>query len=151
MASPRREVTGLDLSLFEDTGFEKADSAILKTPSEKEYYESIFYGMMNKIDDEVSGKNEYNLIQTSSSRRFIYTNDSCISLIHAVSRDRKLDIHVVMRSTDITEKLEHDLNFIYYLSSQIFKRLSKMTKIELVQIKFNFNSAHILNHINPVC
>tara|TARA_R110001583_G_scaffold7985_23_gene39052 strand:+ start:916 stop:1854 length:939 start_codon:yes stop_codon:yes gene_type:complete len=151
MASPRSEATSLCLSLFEDTGFEKADSAILKIPSEKEYYESIFYGMMNKIDAEVSGKNEYNLVQNSSSRRFIYTNDSCISLVHALSRDRRLDIQVVMRSTDVTEKLENDLNFIYYLSSQIFKRLSKMTKLELVQIRLNFNSAHILNHINPVC
>ena len=114
-ASPRKEATGIRVRLFEDTGFEKADRAILKTPSEKEYYEGIFHGMMCKIEDEISGKNEYNLPQTSSSRRFIYTNDSCISLIHAVSRDGILDIHTVMRSTDVSEKLESDLNFIYYL------------------------------------
>jgi len=150
-ASPRREATGISLRFFEDTGFENVDSSILKTPSEREYYESIFYGMMKKIEDEISGKNEYNLVQTASSRRFIYTNDSCISLIHATARDKILDIHAVMRSTNVTEKLENDLNFIYYLSSQIFNRLGVMTDLESVQVRLNFNSAHILNYINPVC
>jgi len=148
-ASPRNECTGMQLTLLVDNQFKGASSDILNLPSEREYYGEIFHGMLKKIDDEIAGKNEYNLSQTSSSRRFIYTNDSCISLIHAMCRDNTLDLHIVMRSTDVLDKLEHDLNFIYYLSSQIFKKIVKLTTIEKVQIRLNFNSAHILSGINP--
>jgi hypothetical protein len=151
MASPRREATGMTLTLFEDTGFEKADSEVMNTPGEKDYYGSILSGMMQKIDDELSGRNEYEVVQTSASRRFIYTNDSCISMIHAMYRDRVLDMHVVMRSTNVAEKLEHDLKFIHYLSQNVYLKMSDICDIDTVQLRIGLNSAHILGEVNPAC
>ena len=148
-ASPMNECTGMSLTLFPDSQFSGASREILNLQGEKEYYGKIFYSMLRKIRDEIAGKNEYSLAQNAFSRRFIHTNDSCISLVHAVFRDTVLDIHVVARSTNVLEKLRHDLEFIYYLSSQISRELSKLTKIEKVQIRLNLNSAHILSAINP--
>ena len=148
-ASPMNECTGMSLTLFPDCQFSGATREILNLQGEKEYYGKIFYGMLRKIRDELAGRNEYDLAQTISSRRFIHTNDSCISLIHAVCREETLDVHVVARSTNVLEKLKHDLDFIHYLSSQIFRELSKLSKIKKVQIRLNLNSAHILSSINP--
>jgi hypothetical protein len=151
LSSPRNEAAGLQFSLYEDGNFESVNPEILNLESEKDYYGLIFNSTLSKISDEIDGKNEYSKKQNISSRRFIHTNDSCISLIHSICRDGTLDIHMVLRSTDVEEKLYHDLEFLYYLCSQITKKLRSIGKINSIKMRFCFNSAHILKTVNPAC
>ena len=70
-----------------------------------------------KISNELSGNNEYNRIESiSNSRRFVYTDDSCISFIQLSIRNKKMDFHVVIRSSDVENIFPHDLKFLYYSS-----------------------------------
>lgn len=151
MASPRNEASGISLTFYENLGFEDVKSSVMSTKSESKYYKKILNGIIKKIKQEIKGNNEYNLPQGLSSRRFIYTDDSCISLIHATCRNSVLDLHVVFRSTDVQEKLSHDLNFIYYLSKEVYNVLKDLGRIESVRYRLFFNSAHILKVFNPVC
>ena len=97
---------------------------------------------MYKIDSELKGNNEYNRIEDKTSRRFIFTEDTCISLIHATIRDDLLDLHCVCRSTDVKNKFSHDLKFLYFLASKIWKRFEDDCK--MTRIRINLNAAHIV-------
>ncbi len=150
-ACPRNEACGLSLKFYEDLGFEHINTNIMELESEREYYREIHDGLLRKIKLEIAGENEYRLPQTLASRRFIYTNDSCISFIHVTCRDNILDFHTVFRSTDVQDKLFHDLEFIYYLSSQVYKILKTTGTIKKIRYRLFFNSAHILKSFNPAC
>ena len=84
----------LAFTIYDDGKFENVDSNILKYEPEAEYYEKIFTSLHNKITAELDGKNEYSRREDHSSRRFVYTNDSCISFIQVTVRDDVLDFHV---------------------------------------------------------
>ena len=69
--------------------------------------------VLKKIRDERTGLNPYGKPQTKNSRRFIYCNTECISLIHASYRDTILDVHFVLRSSEVKTTFENDLEFLY--------------------------------------
>ena len=48
---------------------------------------------------EFAGLNSYGVPQKHDSRRFIYTDDSCISMIHALWRNNKLNVSATLRSS----------------------------------------------------
>ena len=132
----------LSFTFYDDGKFENANSSILKYEPEKEYYEKIFTSLHRKIADEISGKNEYNREEDHSSRRFVYTNDSCISFIQVAVRDDVLDFHTVIRSSDVKRVLVYDMLFLYYLASTCFERFSD--KCSSARLRFNLNSAHVV-------
>jgi len=98
--------------------------------------------MLGKIEKELTGKNEYNRKEDITSRRFVYTNESCISFIQYTFRNDILDCHFVLRSSNAKDTLKYDLQFLYYLTSRVYE----MLKIEKkrVRMRVNFNSAHII-------
>ena len=140
--SPRAECNTLSLTLYDDGEFKESNSNILMCEGESNYYKRIYNTFMKKIDDELKGNNEYNRIEDIFSRRFIFTEDTCISLIHATIRDNLLDLYCVCRSTDVKNKFPHDLKFLYFLASKICKRFEDNCK--MTRIRINLNAAHIV-------
>ena len=138
----KKECTTLSLTLYDDGEFKEADSDILMCEGEADYYKRIYNDFMKKIDDELKGNNEYNRIEDSLSRRFIFTEDTCISLIHATVRDGLLDLHCVCRSTDVKNKFPHDLKFLYFLASNVAKKFED--KCKMTRLRINLNAAHII-------
>ncbi len=132
----------LQFTLYDDGKFEEANKESMDYCPEKEYYEKIYRRLHSKIDNEMLGKNEYSRVESSSSRRFIYTDDSCISFIQLSIRNRVMDFHVVARSTDVKNIFPHDLKFLYYLASTCFGKFED--SCDSARLRFNLNSAHII-------
>ena len=75
----------------------------------RRYYDDILNKLRQKIRDEKKGNNEYNLCQTEASRRFVYTDDRCISFMQFLFRDNIFDCSIVLRSSDASEIFDYDL------------------------------------------
>ena len=112
-------------------------------PSEADYYSGIYNDLHDKINKELRGENEYSRTQDITSRRFVYASDSCISFIQVAIRNRVMDFHVVIRSSDTKNIFPHDLKFLYYLASTCYKRF--VNTCSSVRMRFNLNSAHIIS------
>ncbi|MAG27592.1 hypothetical protein CMI47_18825 [Candidatus Pacearchaeota archaeon] len=140
--SENHEVFPLQVTLYDDGEFEEATHSILEFEPESEYYIKILLAFLNKIDAEMKGKNEYSRKESIFSRRFVYTDDSCISFIQASQRNSIMDFHCVIRSCNVRELFEHDLRFIYYLASECWKRIGG--GCTSARIRVNLNSAHII-------
>ena len=88
-------------------------------------------------------KNEYKRIEDFTSRRFVHTDDTCISFIQVAVRDGLMDFHTVIRSSGTNSVFPYDLKFLYYLASTCYNRFNN--HCDYVRIRFNLNSAHIVN------
>ena len=132
----------LSFTLYDDGEFEEASPDILSYEPEAEYYDKIFKSIHDKITNELSGKNEYERREDHNSRRFVYTNDSCISFIQFAIRNRIMDFHTVIRSSNVESVFQHDLKFLYYLASTCFNRFT--ANCDSIRMRFNLNSAHIV-------
>lgn len=141
-ASDNLEASHINLTMYDNGNFSSVDSSVLKYKPEKDYYSKIINKTIGKIESELSGKNEYNRKETVNSRRFVYTDDTCISFAQFTVRNNILDAHFVFRSSNSKDTLKYDINFIYYLTSRVYEQL----KIDNhnCRIRINFNSAHII-------
>lgn len=133
----------LAFTLYDDGEFEEATKTSMLHKPEEKYYERIYKSLHGKISDEIMGKNEYSRCEPVSSRRFVYTDDSCISFIQVSIRNRVMDFHSVVRSSDVKNIFPHDLKFLYYLASTCYERFSK--ECDSIRLRFNLNSAHIIS------
>jgi len=118
------------------------DLTVLDFPQEKEYYEKIEFEFFNKIFREFTGLNEHNQAQKHDSRRFIYTDDSCISMIHVLWRQNKLNVAATLRSSNISKTLWADYEFLKILSVKTAKEMS-LPEDCVVNLTVNIRSAHI--------
>jgi hypothetical protein len=132
----------LSFTLYDSGEFEEADATILDYIPEKDYYKGIFKKLHDTIDDECLGKNSYNRIEDHRSRRFVYTDNTCISFIQVSVRDGVMDFHTVIRSTDVKNIFPYDLKFLYYLASTCYDKFKD--HCDRVRMRFNLNSAHII-------
>ncbi len=144
-ASSDYEATPLIFTLYDDGSFFEVDPSVMSYEPEREYYERILTTMMQTIKDELSGHNPYNRVETVNSRRFIYTDDTCISLIQASYRENILDMHFVLRSSEVATTFRYDLKFLHYLTSLVYTALGLNRSKDIVRMRFNLNSAHILS------
>jgi len=140
-ATPRKESYPLSFTIYDDGKFDEASPDILNYENEKEYYDMIRSSLLRKIDMELVGDNEYARVETVKSRRFVYTDSSCISFIQVSIRDEVMDFHCVIRSTDVKNIFPYDIKFLYFLASECFNKLGCAKKARL---RFNLNSAHII-------
>ena len=133
----------VDVQCKEEVKIDSLDYTVLNFPQEKSYYEDITQKIEQKLFKEFAGLNDYNMPQKHDSRRFIYTGDSCISLIHALFRQNKLNVSVTMRSSNVIKTLWADYEFLKILSVKISElmRLDESTPIVLT---INIRSAHIV-------
>jgi hypothetical protein len=123
---PNREAVGCRFRLTLDpTSLSVPDASILRHPPEEVYYAKILSGVLQNIDDELKGKNEYGVKQNQYyTRRFIFTQDSCISLVHTILRGDNLNMRVYCRSSNAKDVFSYDVQFICYLFSRIYARLA---------------------------
>lgn len=118
------------------------DYSVLEYPKEKEYYEKITSDCLNKLFKEFSGLNEYKIPQKHDSRRFIYTDDSCISMIHFLYRKNILNVSVHMRSSNVINTLWADWGFLKILSVKVANDMN-LNDVQ-IDITLNIRSAHIV-------
>ena len=132
----------IDVQCKESVDKNNLDLTILNFPQEKEYYEKIEFEFFNKIFREFVGLNERNQAQKHDSRRFIYTNDSCISIIHVLWRQNKLNVSATLRSSNVSKTLWADYEFLKILSVKTAKEMS-LPEDCVINLTVNIRSAHI--------
>ncbi len=133
----------VDVQCKEEIDISSLDYSVLNFPQEKSYYEDITQKIEQKLFKEFAGINDYNMPQKHDSRRFIYSGDSCISLIHALFRQNRLNVSVTMRSSNVIKTLWADYEFIKILSIKIADLMS-LDKSIPVDLTINIRSAHIV-------
>ena len=141
--SGKKEVSPLNLSLQFDKIDLFNDPKIMDHPPEKNYYATIKNGVLKNIKKEISGDNEYGRSQDpKTTRRFVFTQDSCISLIHTMLRNNVLNVHVVCRSSDVVNTFPYDLKFLIHIAASI---RSELDLNNTVILNCAMNSAHIID------
>ena len=141
-ASTNLEACGINLTMYDDGNFSHIDNSVLNYEPEKKYYADITAKMLGKIEQELTGKNEYSRKENIDSRRFVYSSESCISFIQYMFRNDMLDCNFVIRSSNTKDTLKYDLQFLYYLTSRVCNMLQIHKK--RVRLRVNFGSAHII-------
>lgn len=133
----------IDVQCKEKVDKNNLDFTVLNFPQEKEYYKKIEFEFFNKIFREFTGLNEYNQAQKHDSRRFVYTDDSCISMIHVLWRQNKLNISAILRSSNVSKTLWADYEFLKILSVKTAKEMS-LPEDCVINLSVNIRSAHIV-------
>ena len=133
----------VDVQCKEVVNRDKLDCTVLDFPEEKTYYEKIEYDFFNKIFREFSGLNSRGQPQKHDSRRFVYTDESCISMIHVLLRQNKLNVVATLRSSNVTKTLWADYEFLKILSVKTAKEMSLPNDIQ-INLTVNIRSAHIV-------
>lgn len=139
------EKVGLNLVHYDDGMFDDVSEEMLRYEKEKVYYDKIRRKLLKKIDNELAGANEYGREETHESRRFIYTDDSCLSLCHFMLRNEFLYGDFYLRSSETKETLQYDMNFIKSLTRDVFSKLSEFSDIKMCKISLKIGSGHIIN------
>lgn len=114
-------------------------------PPEEAYYTRILSAVLQNIGDELAGRNEYCRREApGATRRFIFTQDTCISLLHTLLRDGHLRMRVYCRSSNAQDVLEHDLRFICHLFGRVRAHLlAQGCEPSTLSIDVELGSAHI--------
>jgi thymidylate kinase len=133
----------IDVQCKEVVDRDKLDFTVLDFPEEKEYYEKIENEFFNKIFREFAGLNSKGQTQKHDSRRFVYTDESCISMIHVLWRQNKLNVVATLRSSNVTKTLWADYEFLKILSVRTAKEMSLSNDVE-INLTVNIRSAHIV-------
>ena len=136
------ECLGLNFTLFDPGTFESIDEGDLLYDKEVDYYNDIVVEIKQKIQKELAGNNKYKKKEDKFSRRFIYTSNTCISLAHFIYRNEGLDCKFFLRSSNVKDTLYYDLNFLNYLSKEVYNTLDIENKF--CRMNFVINSGHII-------
>ena len=136
----------MSLTFYDDGAFDEGqeEAEIFADEEEGNYYKDVYDKFIGKIRDEISGNNEYGVAQTEKSRRFVYTDDSCISFIQILIRDNIMDFHVVLRSTNVAKTFRKDLNFLYWLAEQAQEEIPGIADVRAARFRIQMNSAHLV-------
>jgi len=140
ISSGRNEL--VDVSCTTDVRKEGYDPCALDFPPEKEYYANITSKVIEKIQKEFLGLNSVKMPQKHDSRRFIYTDESCISMIHFLWRDNKLNVSTTLRSSNVIKTLWADYEYLKYLCDRVSKEMQ--VKDCPIQLQLQIRSAHIV-------
>jgi thymidylate kinase len=141
-ASKSLEANHINITMYDDGSFKNYNLSVLEYEPEKKYYEKIKTTLLDKLKKELDGLNEYNRKEDALSRRFIYSDDTCISLGHFLYRNNILDCNFILRSSNSKDTLKYDLQFLYMLAKDVkdFLEISPLS----CRIRVNFGSAHII-------
>ena len=151
LSSRPYEIPGFSFRAHIDTSDVRVlDRSVMEHPPEEVYYAKILQGVLSCISKEISGINEYRKPQDPlATRRFIYTQDSCISLIHTMIRGSTLRMRVFCRSSDVENTFEYDFKFLCYLLTRVVKHIDRLSPGSLSGVKnhildVELGSAHIV-------
>ena len=132
----------VDLNIKTKVNKNNIDFTVLSFPQEKEYYEDILNKITKKIDRELIGLNENSIPQKLDSRRFVYTDDRCISFIHFLFRYNKLNVKAVLRSSNVSSTFWADYEFLKILSYKTAEVLG--IEESEIDLDIEIRSAHIV-------
>ena len=124
----------LDIVVQEKVNHETLNYEVLDYPEEKDYYNDI----ISQITETIKIESD-NIL----SRRFIFSNESCISTVHALFRQNMLNVSIFMRSSNVDKSLPFDYEFLKILCCKIRKLLNLEEKIEIM-MTLHLRSAHIV-------
>ncbi len=141
-AAPRQE-TVLLKAMWMDSHFETLDEAALHYEHEIEYYNETRNKFIKKVNDELVGNNEYKRAQSLESRRFILTQDTCISYVHFMVRDNTVLCNATIRSSECSQTFHRDIHFIADLA-RVFKNMLNISPKIPVSFSLTLDSAHIV-------
>ena len=143
-AQPNNEASGLSLALSSNVPF-PPDDAVFDWDLEREHYTDILERVCGNITDELSGNNAYGIVQEQNkTRRFVFVQPECISMIHTIMRDDVLTMRVTARSTDVIKFFPSDIRFLGHLFNKVTEMLDDKC-INRYELKLTMNSAHILS------
>jgi len=143
-AQPNNEASGLSLTLSSNAPF-PPDDAVFDWDLEREHYTDILERVRGNITDELTGVNKYSIAQEQGkTRRFVFVQPECISMIHTIMRDDVLTMRVTARSTDVIKFFPSDVRFLGHLFSKVTEMLDDKC-INRYELKITMNSAHILS------
>lgn len=137
----------ISFTFYDDGAFDEGGQTtkeIFADEEEGAYYQGIYDQFTDKICDELAGDNPYGEKQTEKSRRFVYTDDSCISFIQILIRDGIMDFHTVLRSTNVAKTFRKDLNFLYWLAGQVQRVYPELSNVRSTRFRVQLNSAHLV-------
>jgi len=140
--TPTKEINFLKLS-WTDTDFSTILKSSLYYRDEVEYYEATRIKILDKLRDEVLGKNEYGMPQSLKSRRFVMTQDSCISFMHFVHREGVLHVNITCRSSEVSRIFHHDIHFLAEMGRFTRKTLEIPDQTP-VRFYVTLDSAHVI-------
>ena len=143
-AAGEKELVGLSFVHYDTGDFADVNKMMLNYEKEKEYYQKIETRLFNTIKKEMRGENEYGREEGVESRRYIYTDDSCISLAHFLVRDGYMDAKFFLRSSNVKDTLRYDLNFVKHLASEAFRYFKCDREGYYCKIQIIINSAHVI-------
>jgi hypothetical protein len=142
-AQHNKEASGLSLTLSSNVPF-PPDDAVFDWDLEREHYTDILNRVRGNITDELTGVNKYGIAQEQGkTRRFVFVQPECISMIHTIMRDDVLTMRVTARSTDVIKFFPNDVRFLGHLFSKVTEMLDDK-RINRYELKITMNSAHIL-------
>lgn len=137
-SSPNKEIQfRVNLNISTDHN----DDSIMHDPLEGKYYTEILDKCISIIENEMLGNNPYGVPQDITSRRFIYSSDSCISSIHFLPRNGRLKVLCTLRSTDAVKNGSLDLRFLSHLSACVRRKFN--WQCDNIDLKVSYNSLHI--------
>ena len=138
------EALGVTVQYDFDKEYSDADPSVMTYELEAEYYQGIRSTFIRKITKEMSGENEYRSVQNpTTTRRFVYAHDSCISMINLLIRDNVMNVFAVLRSSNTGDTLSYDLRFIANLVSEAETFIDADILRRVLNIEIH--SAHIIN------
>jgi len=143
-ASDKKELLGFNFVHYDTGDFNDIDKQMLLYDKEKDYYQKIETAVFDKIKSEMKGENEYEREEGLDSRRFIYTDDSCISLAHFLVRDGHMDAKFFLRSSNVKDTLRYDLNFVKHLTGEVFRHFKCDRQGDCCKIEVVINSGHVI-------
>ena len=138
------EIVGLNFIHYDTGDFADINSKMLVYENEKDYYERIEAAMFKTIKNELEGKNSYNRKEDSNSRRFIYSDDSYIATCHFLIRDGHMDARFFLRSSNVKDTVQYDLNFLKYLAAKVFRHFELDQTEDYCKMEFTIGSGHVL-------
>lgn len=143
-ANKFHEVIGFNFVHYDTGDFSDIDSEMLVYEKEKDYYKRIETAMFKTIKNELLGNNPYGRKEDLHSRRFIYADDSCIATCHFLIRDGYMDANFFLRSSNVKDTIQYDLNFLKYLAKQVFNYFKCDREGNYCKIRFTVGSGHVI-------
>ncbi len=145
-ATARRHIGGESVfvkAAWEDAGFNTLRTKALHYEPEIEYYNTTSEKLIKKIKDELAGLNEYESPQSVESRRFILSQESCISYAHFLYRSGVLYANIVCRSSEVSRIFPNDVHFIGHLG-KIARQHIGLDENTPVKFSLTLDSAHVI-------
>ena len=138
------EVIGFNFVHYDTGDFADIDKGMLVYEKEKDYYERIESAVFKTIKDELAGNNPYSRKETVNSRRFIYTDSSCIATCHFLIRDDYMDARFYLRSSNVKDTVHYDLNFLKHLTAEVFRYFKCDREGNYCKMEITVGSGHII-------